>query len=151
MKFREMIKIYGVVEILHFRDGKLINKIVANNLLTDVGLAQMAGLINGVVTTPFTYVAVGTGTTAPSATDTALVSEVMRVSATVSRTTTSVSNDTATWSATFNFTASYALSEAGIFDASTGGNMLSRVTYPTLNVVSGDSLIINWKVQMRRA
>jgi hypothetical protein len=62
-----------------------------------------------------------------------------------------VPNDTATWSAVFSFTASYALSEAGIFDASTGGNMLSRVTYPTLNVVSGDSLVINWKVQMGRA
>jgi hypothetical protein len=151
MEIGDMIKIYGVVEILHFRDGKLINKIVVSNLLTNVGLAQMAGLINGVVATPFTYVAVGTGTTAPSVTDTALVSEVMRVSATVSRTTTSVPNDTATWSAVFSFTASYALSEAGIFDASTGGNMLSRVTYPTLNVVSGDSLVINWKVQMGRA
>jgi hypothetical protein len=151
MEIRDMVKICGVVEILHFRDGKLINKIVTGNLLTNAGLAQMAGLINGVVTTPFTYVAVGTGTTAPSVTDTALVSEVMRVSATVSRTTTSVPNDTATWSATFNFTSSYALAEAGIFDASTGGNMLCRVTYPTLNVVSGDSLIINWKVQIGRA
>jgi hypothetical protein len=153
----EGIKLVGEVEILVLdRFGKLKRRLVIKNLITNVGYAQVAGLINGVVTTPFKYVAVGTGSstspgtcTAPSATDTALGYEVARVLATTGRTTTSVTNDTATWSATFNFTASYSLCEAGIFDASTGGNMLSRVTYTVINVAPGDSLVINWKVQAK--
>jgi hypothetical protein len=147
----------GEVEILVLdRFGRVKRRLVLKNLITNVGYAQVAGLINGVVTTPFKYVAVGDGSstspgscTAPSATDTALGHEVSRVSATTGRTTTSVTNDTATWSATFNFTASYSLCEAGIFDASSGGNMLSRVTYSVVNVASGDSLVISWKVQAK--
>jgi hypothetical protein len=153
----EGIRLVGEVEILVLdRFGRLKRRLVLKNLITNIGYAQVAGLINGVVTTPFKYVAVGAGSstspgtcTAPSATDTALGYEVARVLATVGRTTTSVTNDTATWSATFNFTASYSLCEAGIFDASSGGNMLSRVTYAVVNVASGDSLVINWKIQAK--
>jgi hypothetical protein len=155
--FKEGFGLAGEVEILVFdKDGKLKKRIVLKNLITNVGYAQVAGLINGVVTTPFKYVAVGAGSstspgtcTDPSATDTALGYEVARVLATTGRTTTSVPNDTATWSATFNFTASYPLCEAGIFDTSTGGNMLSRVTYAVVNVASGDTMVINWKIQAK--
>jgi hypothetical protein len=151
------IKLVGEVEILVFdRFGRLKRRLVLKNLITNVGYAQVAGLINGVVTTPFKYIAVGDGSssspgscTSPSASDTALGHEVTRVQATTGRTTTSVSNDTATWSATFSFTSSYSLCEAGIFDSSSGGNMLSRVTYSVINVASGDSLVINWKVQAK--
>jgi len=153
----EGINLIGEVEIYVFdKERRLKKKIVLKNLITNVGYAQVAGLINGVVTTPFKYAAVGVGSSTspgscatPSASDTALGYEVARVSATVGRTTTSVTNDTATWSATFNFTTSYSLCEAGIFDASSGGNMLSRVTYSVVNVVSGDTLVINWKIQAK--
>ena len=143
------IVLRGEVTIeVYDKSGRLKDRRVIKNLITNVGKAQVAGLINGVVTTPFKYIAIGTGTTAPSATDTALVSEVARTQATVGRTTTSVTNDTATLDATFTFTASYAITEAGIFDASTGGNMLSRVTFAAINVASGDSLKISWKIQV---
>ena len=139
----------GIILIEHYgKDGKLKDRRVLKNVITNVGKAQVAGLINGVVTTPFKYIAVGTGTTAASASDTALGSEVARVAATVGRTTTTVTNDTATFDATFSFTASYAITEAGIFDASAGGNMLSRVTFAAINVASGDSLKISWKIQV---
>ncbi|MCD6583644.1 MAG: hypothetical protein J7K71_03045 [Candidatus Omnitrophica bacterium] len=96
----------------------------------------------------FTYVAIGTGTTSPSASDTVLGNEVSRVSATVGRTTTSVTNDTATFDATFSFSSSYAITEAGIFNASSGGTMLARQTFSAINVASGDTLKISWKVQV---
>ena len=155
--FSDRFGLTGEVEILVFdKDGKLKKRIVSKNLITNIGYAQVAGLINGVVTTPFKYVAVGDGSTtspgtctAPSASDTALGHEVARALATTGRTTTTVTNDTATWSATFNFTASYSLCEAGIFDASSGGNILSRVTYAVINIASGDSLVINWKIQSK--
>ncbi|RLG77356.1 MAG: hypothetical protein DRO12_02450 [Thermoprotei archaeon] len=145
----DKLKLKGELEIrVYDRYGRLKEYRKVENLIVNVGKAQVAGLINGVVTTPFKYIAIGTGTTSPSAGDTALESEVDRAEATVGRTTTSVTNDTATFDATFNFTASYSITEAGIFDASSGGNMLARHTFSAINVQSGDSLTISWKVQV---
>lgn len=124
------------------------------NLKTNAGLAGVASRINGAGgEAVFTYIAIGTGTTAPSASDTALQSEITtgggaRKSGTVSRETTTVTNDTATVQATFNFTASFNVSEAGLFNASTGGTMLSRDTFSAIPVASGDSLQITIKVQV---
>ncbi len=152
----ESLRLRGEIElVLYDSSGRVKRRVKLGNLVVNVGKAKVAGLINGVVSGPFTYVAIGDGSatspgtcTSPSATDTALGHEVMRVSATVGRTTTSVTNDTATWDATFTFTASYSICEAGIFDASTGGTMLARQTFPVLNVVSGDRLTISWRLQV---
>jgi hypothetical protein len=144
----EKFKLKGFVKIDHIRDGQIIDTREFANLIVNVGKAQIAGLINGVVTTPFKYVAIGTGTTAPAAGDTALAGETHRASATtIDRVTTTVTNDTARWVHTFSFTASYALAESGLFDASTAGNLLARQTFATINVASGDSLQVTWKVQ----
>jgi hypothetical protein len=143
----DTLTLKGEIEIIvKDKDGKVKEYRKIKNLVVSAGKAQVAGLINGATTGVFNYIAIGTGTTSPSASDTALGNEVARASATVGRTTTNVTNDTATWSATFNFTASYAITEAGIFNASSGGTMLARQTFSAVNVVSGDSLTINWKV-----
>jgi hypothetical protein len=143
----ESLKLEGELEIIvKDKDGKVKEYRKIKNLVVSAGKAQVAGLINGSTSNPFTYIAVGTGTNPPSVNDTGLQNEVARASATVGRTTTNVTNDTATWSATFNFTSSYAITEAGIFNASSGGTMLARQTFSAVNVVSGDSLTINWKV-----
>jgi len=148
------LELSGELEIIvRDKNGNLKDYRKLKNLIVNVGKAQVAGLINGVVTTPFKYIAIGDGSstnpgtcTAPSATDTALGHEIARASATTGRTTTNVTNDTATLSATFNFTSSYAICETGIFDASSGGNMLARQTFAVVNVASGDSLTINWRI-----
>jgi len=149
----EKIKLAGKI-ILEVKtiEGKtkLLREI--KNVITDVGKAQVAGLINGVVTTPFTYIAIGTGTTSATSTDTALEAEIKRKSATVDRVTTNVTNDTAYWEATFSsadgLTGTASVTESGIFDADTGGNMLCRQTFSAVNVDwdAGDQLTIKWKV-----
>jgi len=140
------IKLKGILIVEHFRNGKKIDERVVENLIVNAGKAQVAGLIGAVVSGAFGYVAVGTGTTAPASTDTALQSEVARVASTNTRVTTNVTNDTLQLQATFNFTASYAITEAGIFNASSGGVLLARQTFGAINVASGDSIIITWKV-----
>jgi hypothetical protein len=140
------IRLKDILIVEHYRNGKKIDERVVENLIVNVGKAQVSGLIGGVVTGTFGYVALGTGTTAPASTDTALQSEVVRVSSTNSQVTTNVTNDTLQLQATFNFTASYAITEAGIFNASTGGTMLARQTFGAINVASGDSIVITWKV-----
>jgi len=138
----------GRVRLVHKRGDKILKVVETPNVITNTGKAQVAGLINGVVTDYFEYIAIGTDTTSASASDTALGAETHRTSATTSRTTTSVTNDTAQLVATFDFTDSYAITESGVFDASTGGNMLCRQTFSAINVASGDSLQVTWKVQV---
>jgi len=153
-KKSDRISLRGEVTIeVYDKNGKLKCRRILKNVITNVGKAQVAGLINGVVTTPFKYIAIGTGDpnnpgscAAESASDTALQNEVARVQATVSRTTTNVSNDTAVLEATITAGAEWHVCESGIFDASSGGNMLARKTFSTVILYAGDQIKITWKI-----
>jgi len=131
----------------------------SGNGITNAGMAEVAGLIASGITgvTAFGYIAIGTGTTAFDPSQTALVTEIKRKSATTSRVTTTVTNDTAQWVATFSsadgLTGTSAVTESGIFNASTGGTMLARQVFSTLNINwdAGDSLQVTWKVQVKQA
>jgi len=149
----EGMKLSGVVEILHLRDGEVIDTRGFTNITVITGRAEVAGLINGVTSGAFTYIALGEGTTSPADANTALESEIStgggeRSSATPSRVTTDTTDDTAQLVNTFNFTAAFAVTESGVFDAASAGVMLCRQTFSVLNVISGDSLQITWKIDV---
>jgi hypothetical protein len=126
------------------------------NIITNVGLAEMVKLVFGLGGTAFGYIAIGTGTTAEAATDTALVAEIKRKAATKTQTTTSVTGDTCLLQATFSsadgLTGTSAVSEAGVFNAATGGVLLARKTFAAVNVNwdAGDQLTINYYIQLSR-
>ncbi|RLG74808.1 MAG: hypothetical protein DRO23_05670 [Thermoprotei archaeon] len=151
--YLEKLKLKGefVLEVIG-KEGVVKAFREVKNIITDVGKAQVAGLINGVVTTPFKYIAIGSGTTSPTAGDTALEAEVARKTATVDRVTTNVTNDTAYLEATFSsadgLSGSMSITESGVFDADTGGNMLCRQTFDAVSVNwdAGDQLTIKWKI-----
>lgn len=121
------------------------------NLVVDAGKAGVASRINGAgAEAAFTYIAIGTGAVAPAAGDTALGAEITtgggaRAAATASRVTTDTTNDTAQLQHTFNFTAGFAVTESGAFNASSAGTMLARQTFSAINVANGDSLQVTWK------
>lgn len=128
------------------------DKAVAN-LVTDAGKAAVAGLINGVITDFFDYIALGTGTTAAAAGDTTLGTEtsasgLARAASTNSRVTTDVSNDTAQLSKAFSSLATAAITESGVFSAAAAGTLLARQVFSAINVVSGDELTITWKIDV---
>ena len=140
----------GVLNIKLFdADGNVIQESEEHNLIVNSGIALMAGLLDGSQTAYINAIAIGTGTTAPATSQTALVTEVMRVGSTNSLTTTSVTNDTAQFVSTFSFSSSYAITEAGLFNSTTAssGTMLSRVEFSAYNVVSGNSMQITYTVQ----
>lgn len=116
-------------------------------LVTNAGKDIITNRISGAGTEP-KFVAVGTGSTAEAATQTALVTEVeTRATGTSSRQTTSTANDTYQVVGTVSITATRALQESGLFDASTVGNMLCRGVFTTINLVNGDTIQMTWKVQ----
>lgn len=126
------------------------------NVITNVGLAEMVKLIFGLGGSPFKYLAIGTGTTTESVTDTALENEIARKQASITQTTTNVSNDTALLEATFSkadgLTGTANVSEAGVFNASSGGVLLARKTFSPVpvNWDAGDSITIRYYIQMSR-
>jgi hypothetical protein len=143
--------LHGEFTVKHFSpEGELISLRHIKNLVVDAGKAEVAGLINGVTSTAFDNLAIGEGTTAPAATDTELESEVTdsggeRATATTSRVTTDVANDTAQWVHEWTFSGSLAVTESGILNATDTGTLLARQTFAAINVESGDKLEITWK------
>ena len=130
--------------------GNYAASMTISNLVVDAGKAGVAGLINGVVTNFFEYIAIGTGAVAPAAGDTALGAEIStgggaRAAGTTSRVTTDVTNDTAQIVVTFAFTSSFAVTESGVLDSAAAGTLLARQTFSAINVVNGDSLQVTWK------
>ena len=112
------------------------------NLVVTAGKNWVAQRMNN-VNTVMTHMAVGTGTTQALAAQTALVSENDRNSLT----STTVTNNTiiyvATWAAG---DATAALTEAGVFDAASGGDMLCRTKFSVVNKASADSMTITWTI-----
>lgn len=137
------------------KNGELIETREYRNIVVNAGKACTASRINGDGSEAlFNYVAIGTGTTAEAATQTALVTEIstgggQRAIATLSRVTTTVTNDTARWVITYNFSSSFAVTESGIFNAASTGCMLARKVFAAVNVVNGDSIQLTWRVQIQ--
>ena len=135
-----------MIKKIPFLFGNWQNEMVIANLITNAGKAGVASRINGAGSeAAFTYVGIGIGTTAANAADTALQSEIttaggQRASATPTRTTTTVTNDTARNVVTFTFTGAFAVTEAGELNASSAGVLLNRQVFTAVNVASGDSL-----------
>jgi len=136
----------GKVLIQHFdADGNIKNEQQVKNLVVTTGKNYIASKMTATTNSPvsMTHMAIGTGTTTPAASNTALGSQTGRVGLSGS----SVSTNAITYTATFPAgTGDGAITEAGIFNASSGGTMLCRTTFPVVNKASGDTIAITWVV-----
>lgn len=150
---KDTLKLIGTYEF-EIRDinGKIRDKWSVNNLVTNAGFAQLALLAGDASATPFTYIAVGTSTTAPAVTNTTLTAEITdtglaRVAGTVSRTTTTVTNDTYQITTTWTATGSKTIEEVGVFNASSAGTMLSHALTGSKAVSNGETLTGTYKLK----
>ena len=125
-------------------------------VLTNKGKALFADRARtspGTYTNSPKYIGIGTGATGAARTavaaDTALTTEVeTRASGTESTVTTTQTGDTYQSQGTVSITATRAVDESGLFDASTAGNMITSATLNVINLLNGDSLQLTWKVQI---
>lgn len=150
----EALNMEGKIRLQVFtKDGELKDDTGwIKNIITNAGKAQLALLAGDASATPFTYLAVGTSATAVAATDTTLTAEITdtglaRAAGTVSRVTTTVTNDTLqvtyTWTATGNKT----VEEVGLFNASSAGTMLGHALTTTKTLVNTDILVGTYQVK----
>ena len=140
----ERTKATGKVNIV-VRDeaGKVKEEYTIPNLVVDSGLAFIASRMVNADDSVMSHMAVGTGSTAAASGDTTLGTESARVALT---STTDTANAVA-YVATFPAgTGTAALTEAGIFDASSGGTLLCRTVFSVINKGAADSMTVTWTV-----
>ena len=112
------------------------------NLVVTAGKNWVADRMNN-ANTVMTHMAVGTGTTAAAAGNTALVTETDRNALTSTTVTDNAVAYVATWAAG---DATAALTEAGLFDAASSGDMLARTVFSVVNKGAADSMTITWTI-----
>jgi hypothetical protein len=115
-------------------------------VFTDAGKAITTNRLKGSGTEP-KYLAMGTGAGTAAADGTALFTEVeSRVDGTSSRVTTTETNDTYQVVGTITATAARAVTNAGLFDAATDGNLFVHGDFATINLSENDSITFTIKV-----
>ncbi len=133
------LQITGAIEIK--LNGDIVRTIP--NLVVTSGKTWVAKRLDG-QDTKMGYIDLGTGSTSEVASDTALetvISGARKTNVAV------VSSNTVTYTTTWNAgEATAAITEAGLFDATTGGEMLARKTFGVVNKGTNDTMTISWTI-----
>jgi len=119
-------------------------------LLVNTGKAVVTNRVKNGATgaTEPNYVAWGTGTGTTAVADTTLFTETgTRTAGTSTQQTTSTTNDTYQVVGTMTAGGTLAITNAGLFDASTSGNLFVKGDFTTINLSSGDSIQFTFKTQ----
>jgi hypothetical protein len=133
------LKLKGSLTLTLKKANGEVQTLHKDNLIVDGGFDFIADAIgNSSQPSPMGYIALGTGTTAAASGQTALVTELDRNAATYSH---SSGTQTFTFTATFAAgDATGAITEAGVFNASSSGTMLDRVVFSVINKGADDAL-----------
>jgi hypothetical protein len=144
------VKAKGSVKLETFRDDELLYTFEDNNLIVNLGLALIASRMEGVNKAVISHMSVGDDGTAPAGGDTDLISmlDTRLALDSTNIVTTTETNDTIQYICTYAAGVSTGdLREAAIFNAASGGDMLSRISFPLKTKGSLDVTVITWKVQ----
>jgi hypothetical protein len=126
-------------------DGRLKDERVVHNLVVTAGKNHIADRLSS---SPgggaMSHMAIGTGSSAAAAGDTALGTETDRNALTSFTDATNVVTYVGDWAAGDGTNS--ALREAGIFNAGAAGTMLARAVYANIDKQAADTLKITWTV-----
>lgn len=139
---QDNLKVTGQVDILI--NDKLVKHIP--NLVVTKGrefiLSRMKEATKGVMS----HIAIGTGTNAAALGNTSLQTEVARVALNAAPT---ISGDSIIYEATFGTDVpdeAKTITEAGIFNDDTTGDMLARTKFSAVNKATTDIMTIRWTI-----
>jgi len=123
--------------------GVVIETREVKNLVVDDGLEYIASRMKDTSATAMSHMAIGTGSTAAAAGNTALGTEAARQALT----STTVTANAVAYVASFGAgTGTGAITEAGILNANSGGTLLCRTVFSVVNKGASDSMTITWTV-----
>ena len=148
MNINQGIKLSGHIKFeLKDAQGNVKDVRDIQNVVVTVGKTYLADWLTQATQSDFfmQYIALGTGTSAAMASDTALETELpTRVVGTL----TSVLN---VWQNQASFGPGVntgAITEAGIFSESVAGTMLARQVFAVVNKAAGDTLTVTWQITL---
>ena len=114
-----------------------------DNIVVTAGKGYVASRMKDATATAMSHMAIGSGSTAAAASDTALGNQLGRVALP----STTVSAAVVTYVASFPAgTGTGAVTEAGILNAASGGTMLCRTVFSVVNKGASDSMTVTWTV-----
>jgi hypothetical protein len=142
----ENLKVTGALRVvLTGADGQIKDDRELKNLVVNTGLNFIASRMKEATATVMSHMSLGTGTTAAAAGDTTLGTEIS--ASRVALTSTTVTANQVTYIASFAAgVGTGAVTESGIFNASSSGTMLCRTVFPVVNKQAGDSMTVTWTV-----
>lgn len=140
----DLIKVTGELKITVTNpEGNVKQEVVVPNLVVTTGKNLIASRLKDTTDAAMSHMAIGTGSTAAAAGNTALGSEAGRVALT----STTVTTNSVAYVASFGAgTGTGAITEAGLLNASSGGTLLCRTVFSVINKGASDTLGITWTV-----
>jgi hypothetical protein len=142
---KEELHASGKLSIKHIgASGKVIGEYNHTNLVVTSGKNYLVSRAVGVSKPVMSHIGIGAGTVAPLVGDIALGSQL---GARVVLDSVGVAGSTVSYIATFGpGVGTGTVTEAGIFNDITSGDMLARTVFAPVNKAAGDTIIISWHV-----
>ena len=138
------LEITGALQI------SLNNEVVhqCDNLVVTAGKEWVAGRFkDGSIPDEMSHMALGSGSTAAAAGNTALGTELASSRIALTTDGGTVSNATVQYDATWSSShGAYAIQEAGIFNHASAGTMLARTVFDVINKGTDDTVSITWTI-----
>lgn len=150
----QSLQLHGKLDVLLYDEfGNLKDERHFDNLIVDAGFEGVAYRIaphDGSVTpgAPWNFIAIGTGSTAPAAGDTALVSELDRLNDIQAAYTTTSGKQLQLQVSFGPGQGTGNIAESGLFNAGSGGDMLARQTFTAISKGASDTLTVTWTITL---
>lgn len=147
MNLNSSVKLKGELSIKKYNvDNNLIEELNVPNLIVTTGKAYIASRMIGTSAAVMSKMAIGFSDSSLAPGNTTLINEPPNARADIVATS---NNAIVTYSATFGpGVGTGSIVEAGIFNASTGGTMLCRTTFPIVNKDANETIVITWNVSV---
>ena len=132
--------------VLKDKDGNVKESREIDNLVVSAGLTYIASRMVGTAKNVMSHMGLGSGSTAASAGDTDLGSLLGAREALDSST---ESSNTIVYVASFEAgDATGAITEAGLFNAASAGDMLCRTVFSVISKAADDTLSVSWTITL---
>ena len=146
----ENLKLSGQLNIvLKDKAGNVKETREEKNLVVNTGLAYIASRMKDTTKGAMSHMALGSGTTAAAASQTDFVTLLGSREALDSTTISGSNNEKVVYVSAFEAgDATGAVTEAGIFNASSGGDMLCRTVFSVVNKAADDTMSVTWTITL---
>ena len=147
---KENLKLSGQLNIvLKDKAGNIKDKREVKNLVVNKGLEYITSRMKDTSKNVMSHMGLGSGTTAAAASQTDLVTLLGSREALDSTTISGSNNEKVVYVSSFEAgDATGAVTEAGIFNAASGGDMLCRTVFSVVNKAADDTMSITWTITL---